>query len=455
MTGSPRPCDRKRKCGWQHRGERVRLAAQGSGVAGGTRVGRRELCSRRSERFSLLLPQSAHWFERLGLVTASARTFHTRLSGDRSLHRRTRALRAGRARPGRGAAEPPRPHLRSPLCSWRTGWRGEPRSLPCTHVPAQVHEFLGCQRCGPVLTLCARGALRRVHPAGAHHAGAHPVGPHPAEAHPASSFRLRPVPPPVLPGLMQGVGLFSAPTSLPCLHQKTGRSWCGGHDEAGRMAQGERLLLPPQQQIAPHGTGPPSWEWQPQPPWFRGPGLTQRCWGGRVCHSEKGQRRSSGTGRGGEPDKGPRSQHHPGNSDASGQSLAAAVPLGSFAERPSAAHCGACARKLGAACEAERLSGPARSARPGPAARLCPPAGLALRSWPVPARWARSQAVGQSRGPWVCKYHRPRVFCVGGGARAGAVGLGAAVWTPRAQPPSCLLPELGRGGARAAARGED
>lgn len=124
-----------------------------------------------------------------------------------------------------------------------------------------------------------------------------------------------------------------------------------------------------------------------------------------------------------------------------------------------AARCGACARKLGAACEAERLSerlsGPARSARPGPAARLCPPAGLALRSWPVPARWARSQAVGQSRGPWVCKYHRPRVFCVGGGARAGAVGLGAAVWTPRAQPPSCLLPELGRGGARAAARGED
>lgn len=157
----PRPCDRKRKRGWQHRGERVRLAAQGSGVAGGARVGRRELCSRRSERFSLLLPQSAHWFERLGLVTASARTFHTRLSGDRSLHRRTRALRAGRARPGRGAAEPPRPHLRSPLCSWRTGWRGEPRSLPCTHVPAQVHEFLGCQRCGPVLTLCARGALRR------------------------------------------------------------------------------------------------------------------------------------------------------------------------------------------------------------------------------------------------------------------------------------------------------
>lgn len=55
----------------------------------------------------------------------------------------------------------------------------------------------------------------------------------------------------------------------------------------------------PPQQIAPHGTGPPLWEQQPQPPRFRGPALTQRCWGGRVCHSEKGQRWSSSTGRGG------------------------------------------------------------------------------------------------------------------------------------------------------------
>ncbi|XP_047550681.1 proline-rich protein 12-like isoform X2 [Lutra lutra] len=115
-----------------------RLEEPGCGVAGGAGTGRWELRSRRSAHFSLLSPQSAHWFERLGLVTASARTFHTLLSGDRNLHRRTRALRAGRARPGRGAAEPPLPHLRSPLCSWRTGWRGDPCSLPCTHVPAQV-----------------------------------------------------------------------------------------------------------------------------------------------------------------------------------------------------------------------------------------------------------------------------------------------------------------------------
>lgn len=154
--------------------------------------------------------------------------------------------------------------------------------------------------------------------------------------------------------------------------------------------------------------------------------------------------------RGGCPAWVPRGSQSPGLAPR-GAAVCACAPRGTVGPAPT-----------GRALPVRRSGRPVQRVRPVPALRpgVCPPAGLAPRPWFVPVRWARSQAAGQSRGPWFCKYRRPRVFCVGGGARAGGRGPRSRGLDPEGQasvlPPARARARRGRRrGARAAARGED